>query len=74
MGTNWFIPAFVKSKPGESGIKLEDGTMVCPFDLKKFKKDCRISAEVIPLQSKVCGIKIKVLCGGLPGKLWNFAT
>jgi len=54
----------VKSKPGESGIKLEEGTMVCPFDLKKSKKDCRISAEVIPLQSKVCEKKFKVLYEG----------
>src|SRR5271169_3804795 len=61
MGTNWFMPALVKSRPGESGIKLEEGTMVCPLDLKKSKNDCRISAEVIPLQSNLRGGKIKAL-------------
>src|SRR2546426_12554571 len=53
IGTNWFMPALVKSRLGESGSKLEEGTMVCPFDLKKSKKDCRISALVIfiPVQT-----------------------
>src|ERR1035437_4187630 len=49
IGTNWFMPAFVNSRFGESGIKLDEGTMVWPFDLKKSKKDCRISALVISL-------------------------
>jgi hypothetical protein len=26
---------------GESGIRLDEGTRVCPFDLKKSKKDWR---------------------------------
>jgi hypothetical protein len=43
------MPALVNSRFGESGIKLEDGTRVCPFDLKKSKKDWRISALVICL-------------------------
>src|SRR5258707_10145304 len=47
IGTNWFMPALVKSRFGESGSKLEEATMVCPFDLKKSKNDCRISALVI---------------------------
>ncbi len=47
MGTNWFMPALVKRRLGESGIKLEEGTRVCCFDLKKSKNDCRISALVI---------------------------
>jgi len=47
MGTNWFMPAFVKSRLGESGKRLAEGTMVWPFDLKKSKKDCRISVLVI---------------------------
>src|SRR5437667_11665115 len=47
IGTNWFMPAFVNSKLGESGNKLEEGTIVCPFDLKKSKNDCRISVLVI---------------------------
>src|SRR5580700_4218034 len=55
------MPALVKSRPGESGIKLEEGTMVCPLDLKKSKNDCRISAEVMPRQFKVCAVKIKAL-------------
>src|ERR1051325_11668449 len=51
MGTNWFMPALVKRRLGESGIRLEEGTMVCPFDLKKSKNDCRISALVITNKS-----------------------
>jgi hypothetical protein len=47
MGTNWFMPALVKRRLGESGSKLEDGTIVCCFDLKKSRKDCRISALVM---------------------------
>jgi hypothetical protein len=47
------MPALVNSRLGESGIKLEEGTMVCPLDLKKSKKDCRISTEVIAEQVKV---------------------
>src|SRR5437667_1431798 len=47
MGTNWFMPAFVNSRLGESGNKLAEGTMVWPFDPKKSKKDCRISVLVI---------------------------
>src|SRR5258708_11169841 len=52
MGTNWFMPALVKSRLGESGSKLDEGTMVCPFDLKKSKNDCRISALVIVTKPK----------------------
>ena len=59
MGTNWFMPALVKRRPGESGIKLDEGTMVWPLDLKKSKKDCRISTEVIPMQISVCTGKFK---------------
>src|SRR5882757_9396168 len=47
IGTNWFMPALVKSKPGESGSKDDDGTIVCPCWAKKSRKDWRISAEVI---------------------------
>jgi hypothetical protein len=47
MGTNWFMPAFVNRRFGESGRSDEDGTMVCPFDLKKSKKLWRISRLVI---------------------------
>jgi hypothetical protein len=41
------MPAFVKRRFGESGIKLEEGTMECPFDLKKSKNDWRIWLLVI---------------------------
>src|SRR5256885_422964 len=41
------MPALVKSRFGESGIKLEEGTMVCCFDLKKSRNDWRISELVI---------------------------
>src|SRR5471032_784105 len=47
MGTNWFMPAFVKSRPGESGSNDDDGTMVWPCAAKKSRNDERISAEVI---------------------------
>jgi hypothetical protein len=55
------MPALVESRPGESGIKLDEGTMVCPLDLKKSKKDCRISTDVMANQGKVSGQKFKVL-------------
>jgi hypothetical protein len=51
MGTNWFIPAFVNRRFGESGRRLEDGTIVCCFDLKKSRNDCRICADVIMTNS-----------------------
>jgi len=41
------MPAFVNSKFGESGMRLEDGTMECCFDLKKSRNDCLICADVI---------------------------
>src|SRR5438105_10569581 len=47
IGTNWFIPAFVKSRFGESGSSDADGTIVCAFSRKESKNDCRISAEVM---------------------------
>jgi hypothetical protein len=47
MGTNWFMPAFVNKRLGESGMRLDDGTMVCCFDLKKSRNDWRIWALVI---------------------------
>src|ERR1700722_1003202 len=70
MGTNWFMPALVKSRPGESGIKLDDGTMECPLDLKKSKNDCRISAEVMPAHVNTRAAKIKAL---LPEADWRNA-
>src|SRR6266481_7696816 len=51
MGTNWFMPALVNSRFGESGMRLEDGTMVCCFDLKKSRNDWRISDDVIMAKS-----------------------
>ena len=48
MGTNWFMPAFVNRRFGESGMRLEDGTMVCCFDLKKSRNDWRVCELVIP--------------------------
>src|SRR5438477_11075991 len=52
IGTNWFIPAFVKSRFGESGRSDADGTMVCFFSRKKSRKDWRISAAVMRRQSQ----------------------
>src|SRR5437660_524735 len=51
MGTNWFMPALVNSRFGASGSKLEDGTRVCRFDLKKSRNDWRISRLVIIAKS-----------------------
>src|SRR5262245_58953137 len=47
MGTNWFIPALVNRRLGLSGMRLEEGTMVCCFGLKKSRNDWRISLLVI---------------------------
>ena len=47
IGTNWFMPALVKSRFGESGRSDDDGTMVCCFSRKKSRNDCRISADVM---------------------------
>src|SRR5215831_12773798 len=42
---NWFIPALVKSSVGSSpGTTGLDGTMVWPFDAKKFRNVERMSA------------------------------
>src|ERR1035437_398601 len=41
------MPAFVNKRFGESGIRLDDGTMVCDFDLKKSRNDWRIWVLVI---------------------------
>src|SRR5438094_416869 len=51
MGTNWFMPALVNRRFGESGRRLEEGTMVCCFDLKKSRNERRISALVIKIRS-----------------------
>src|ERR1700676_3998441 len=51
IGTNWFMPAFVKSRLGESGRSDDDGTMVCCFSRKKSRKDWRIWAEVMRTHS-----------------------
>src|SRR5260370_11568630 len=45
--TNWFMPAFVKSRFGASGRSEDDGTMECCFSRKKSRKDCLICAEVM---------------------------
>jgi ABC-2 type transport system ATP-binding protein len=43
------MPALVKRRFGESGSRDDDGTMVCPLDLKKSKKLWRICADVIDI-------------------------
>src|SRR6266498_2794750 len=47
MGTNWFMPALVNRRLGESGSRLEEGTMECCFDSKKSRNDWRISELVM---------------------------
>ena len=46
MGTNWFMPALVNSRFGESGMSDDDGTMVCFFSRKKSRNCWRIWALV----------------------------
>src|SRR5438105_11459826 len=52
IGTNWFMPALVKSRFGASGMSGDDGTMVCFFSRKKSRNDCRIWAEVMTPEIK----------------------
>src|SRR6185437_11793699 len=54
IGTNWFMPAFVNNRFGESGMRLDEGTMVCCFDLKKSRNDWRICADVIMSSNGRC--------------------
>src|SRR5687767_473419 len=45
---NWFMPAFVKSSVGSPcGTRGELGTIRWPFRSKYFRKEARISLEVI---------------------------
>src|ERR1700752_4033599 len=53
IGTNWFMPALVKSRFGASGRSDDDGTIVCCFSRKKSRKDWRICAEVIAAKGSV---------------------
>ena len=55
IGTNWFIPALVKSRFGESGMRLDEGTTVWAFSRKKSRKLWRISwlvGMVVPMAEK----------------------
>jgi hypothetical protein len=49
IGTNWFIPALVKRRFGEVGIKLAEGTMVWLFPRKNSKYPFLTSADFIEL-------------------------
>src|SRR6266545_30321 len=55
MGTNWFMPALVNRRFGESGMRLADGTMVCCFDSKNSRNDWRISDDVIMQNQSAVG-------------------
>src|SRR5882724_4703463 len=74
MGTNWFMPALVNRRFGESGMRLEDGTMVCCFDLKKSRNDWRICADVIIFEAAES--LVKKFCAGerkfCTGRTQNF--
>jgi hypothetical protein len=63
MGTNWFIPALVKSRFGASGRRLDEGTIVCCFDLKKSRKSCRIW-RLVRISLLVMGNRSRWLVGG----------
>src|SRR5438552_3318185 len=58
IGTNWFMPALVKSRFGASGNSDEDGITVCCFDAKKSRKLWRISFEVIAFESTQAGTPV----------------
>src|SRR5207248_8397383 len=64
IGTNWFMPAFVKSRFGESGKSEADGTMVCCFSRKKSRKDWRICAEVMrnEIQGGDTNFQMEIFC------------
>ena len=72
MGTNWFMPAFVKSRFGESGSSDEDGTMVCCFSRKKSRKDWRIWAEVMMGRIDVSAVPPDFTTGRAPLNCWHF--
>src|SRR5690349_1120413 len=75
IGTNWFIPAFVNNRFGESGRRLDEGTMVCPFDLKKSRNDRRIWALVIFLnRKKVLSVDLFSRQLARPKRLTTYAT
>src|SRR5262245_39118936 len=63
IGTNWFMPALVKSRFGESGMRLDEGTMECCFDLKKSRNDWRIWALVIIAYTVGRGVLTAPLAG-----------
>src|SRR5437763_8222072 len=66
-GTNWFMPALVNSRFGESGSSDEEGTIVCCFSRKKSRKDWRIWALVIMAGRGYRGsgwARYTKLCGG----------
>src|SRR5205085_12404740 len=47
IGTNWFMPALVKSRFGASGKSDDDGTTVCLFSRTQSRDDRRIWAAVM---------------------------
>src|SRR5207245_3848872 len=69
IGTNWFMPALVKSRLGASGKSGDDGTMVCFFSRKKSRNDCRIWAEVMTTELNATFHRMRELlrsqCDGL---------
>src|SRR2546428_416833 len=68
IGTNWFMPAFVKSRFGASGNSELDGTMVCCFSWKKSRKLWRISFEVIGANlMQTCVASVGVQASACPG-------
>ena len=69
IGTNWFMPAFVNSRFGVSGISEDDGTMVCCFDLKKSRNDWRICVLVIMANKIERGSFCQSKLGRLQGEL-----
>src|ERR1700685_291537 len=78
IGTNWFMPAFVNKRFGESGMSELDGTMVCDFDLKKSRNDWRICVLVImaKLFSRLAAIqrvrRVGILCPKKRGFMMSF--
>src|SRR5947209_8427653 len=56
IGTNWFMPALVKRRFGESGSSDDDGTTVCCFSRKKSRKLRRMSLLVMIAVKLACSV------------------
>src|SRR5206468_12477122 len=68
-GTNWFMPALVKSRLGASGMSDDDGTIACCLSRKKSRKVLRISAPVMMPELNATFSKTRELPQSWRGKI-----